>query len=212
MAVGTYALTTLAAVNSILKLTADGSTIDAFVENLVDRVTTRIEGFCDRKLAARDYVYTSAAQQDDTVFSGKGLTEMWLPQYPVNSVTTLIVDGTTISARTVTEWDDTGYLIHKAEGRIELVGYTFTEGSQNIYYTYNAGYSTIPDDLEYACAKQAAMEYEESGFANSARLGLSSKDLGDQTVNYLRQAGNKPLTWLPDVEEILWLYKRRVAL
>lgn len=179
MSVGTYALTTLAAVNSYLKITADGGDRDAFIEDLIDRVTAQCEQYTGRKLKARDYHYDSADSDydpDNAILDGNGEQYLFTPQWPINSVSILTIGDTTITERE--SWDETGYVIYKDQGRIYLAGYTFTEGIKNIFLAYNAGYTTIPEDLEQSVIQQVAMAYKESDQGHG-RLGVRVQDTSD---------------------------------
>ena len=76
MAVGTYALTSLANLKSWLGITA--STDDAVLEKAIDRATARIESFIGRQILSRSYTEWR---------SGAGVDTIRLHQYPVTQVT-----------------------------------------------------------------------------------------------------------------------------
>jgi hypothetical protein len=76
MAVGPYALTSLANLKEYLGITGTGS--DALLEKCIDRATARIEVYCGRKLKARNFAEWR---------NGCGSEEIRLYQYPVQSVT-----------------------------------------------------------------------------------------------------------------------------
>ena len=71
MAVGTYALTSLAKVKAFLGIS--GTTNDTLLETLVDRVTALAESYTNRKLKARDYSYDPDAagyDADNAILDG----------------------------------------------------------------------------------------------------------------------------------------------
>lgn len=78
MAVDQYALTTLAAANTYLGLTADGGVVDAYVETLINRASDMIESALNRLLKARLYVKER--------HSGIGQEQLYFNQYPVLAV------------------------------------------------------------------------------------------------------------------------------
>lgn len=204
MAVGTYALTSLANLKEYLNITGDGN--DTLLENLVDRATELIENFTNRKLKARDYHYDSdesAYDSDNAVMDGNDRDRMIMPQHPVNTVTTVRINTLSISVRSTVF--DTGYVLDKKNGIIFLAGYIYTLGIKNIEFVYNAGYSTIPEDLEQACIEQAAWMWRQST-PGGAMLGVSAKTLADGSVSY----ATKDL--LPQVRRVLERYKKRIAL
>jgi len=78
MAVGKYALTTLAHANTELGLTADGGVVDARIEGLIDKATATIESALNRKIMVRLY--------SKERYDGKRQDELYLEQYPVLAV------------------------------------------------------------------------------------------------------------------------------
>ena len=78
MAIDTYALTTLAAANTYLGLTADGGVVDAYVETLINRASDIIESALNRLLKVRLYVKKR--------ISGNGQEILYFEQYPVLAV------------------------------------------------------------------------------------------------------------------------------
>lgn len=78
MAVGTYALTSLANLKSFLGITS--TTDDVILEKCIDRATAIIESHCDRKLKARTFYEFLMPEGDKTV-----RTE----EHPINSIDTI---------------------------------------------------------------------------------------------------------------------------
>jgi len=78
MAIDTYALTTLAAANTYLGLTADGGVVDAYIETLINRASDIIESALNRLLKARLYVKER--------YSGNNQEALYFNQYPVLAV------------------------------------------------------------------------------------------------------------------------------
>jgi len=203
MGVGTYALTSSANLKSYLNLSV--ATHDTLLENLIDRTTELFENFTNRKLKARDYSYISTAaayDSDNATIDGNGRDAIPAPQFPINSLTTLRVDTMEIDARGGV--NQSGYVLDKASGIIRLAGYIFGKGLRNVELVYNAGYSTVPEDLEQACIEQAAWAFRESG-AGSALLGVSAKTMPDGSISYT----TKDL--LATVKMVLNRHKRRFA-
>jgi len=201
MAVGTYALTSLANLKQFLNITGSGN--DAFLENLVDRTTDLFENLTNRNLKARDYSYDSGAaayDPDNAVFDGNGMDTLILPQYPVNNVTTLRINETEIDERPSIY--GCGWVLDRKNGILHLVCYVFTGGRQNIDLAYNAGYSTVPEDLEQAVIEHAAWLWRQST-PGGAMLGVSSKSLADGTITYMGKE------MLPQVSMVIHKYRKR---
>lgn len=200
MAVDTYALTTLAAVKSYLKIESVDADRDTLLEALIDAVSGLFETHTFRKLKARDY--SPATTPDDAILDGSGGIHLMLGQYPVVSVTTLEVNGTEISVRESVH--GYGYVIDKGAGVLRLSGYVFSTGMQNVEVTYRAGYETVPGDIAQACVEQTAWQFGESARGHG-NLGLKAKDIRDGQVQY--QTG----ALLSRVKDVLGYYKRRVV-
>lgn len=204
MPVGTYALTSTTNLKSYLNLTV--TTHDTLLEKLIDRATGLIENFTNRNLKARDYHYDSAEDAydpDNAVLDGNGADRLILPQRPINSVTTLRVNEIEIDARESVY--ECGYVIDKKDGVILLSGYLFTRGIKNVEMAYNAGYATVPDDLEQATIEQAAWMFKQST-AGSALLGEVSRSLPDGSISF------SAADLLPQVKRALEKYRARFAL
>ena len=203
MAVGTYALTTLAKLKSFMSISGSGN--DTLLENSIDRTTALFETETRRKLLARDYSYDSDSSDydaDNAIMDGNNRDEIALPQYPVNSVTTIKINSTSIPQRDTVF--DTGWVLDKKNGILRMIGYLFSEGMANIELEYNASYSTVPDDLESACSAQAAWLFKQS-VPGGNLLGVSSKNLADGSINYTAK------DLLPSVKSTLHNYKRRFS-
>jgi hypothetical protein len=84
----------------------------------------------------------STAYQD--VVDGDGSHSLVLDQWPVTSVTSLVVDGvTTIPAATSADRSNaaySGYLLYPKTGKLELRGFRFSRGRQNVAVSYTAGF------------------------------------------------------------------------
>ena len=97
MAIDQYALTTLAAANTYLGLTADGGVVDAYVETLINSASDIIESALLRLLKVRLYVKKR--------ISGNGQETLYFEQYPVLAVN---LDNLA--------WDATGKKVTRNDG------------------------------------------------------------------------------------------------
>jgi len=97
MAVGTYALATLSNCNEYLGFTSgDNATRDTKVEHLIDRSTSIIESYCDRKFKSRSYRLER--------YDGDGSEFLFTKQRPIRSINS--VNLQTQNALTITCEDD----------------------------------------------------------------------------------------------------------
>ncbi len=203
MALTIDALTSLAQVKQYLGLSA--ATHDALLEGLIEVVSAQFNAFCGRKLMARDYSHLSespAFDPDNALLSGAGYPELLLPQYPVLSLTTLVVAGQTIPASSD---GGLGWVLDAGAGVLSLVGMVFPRQPHNVGLVYRAGFSAAPPDLAQAAVEQSAVRFQESA-AGQGRLGISARTLADGSVSY--HSGEL----LPQVKAVLERYRNRSLL
>ena len=160
-------LTTYANVKEYLGLTDDND--EDFIGNLITRASDFIAKYCRRVFQDADYT---------EYYNGVGNRSICLKQYPVNSVASLHDDldreyGTDHLIAT------TDYVIDEDAGILTLDGYRFGAGLKNIKVVYNAGYATIPANLEQACIELVSMKYN-----TKESEGIKSEKIGSYSVSY----------------------------
>ncbi|MFH1057805.1 MAG: head-tail connector protein [Pseudomonadota bacterium] len=204
MALSADALASLAMVKTYLGLTSGDH--DALLESLIEAVSAQFMAYTGRKLTARDYSpdpLSPAYDPDNAWLDGSGYAEQLLPQYPVVSVTSVVLDGQALPA--ALEPGQSGYVVDSAAGVLALVCGVFGRGRRNLAIAYRAGFAPVPADLMQACVEQAATRFQESG-AGQGRLGVSARTLADGSVSYATAA------LLPQVAAVLDRYRARSLL
>lgn len=152
-------LTTLAAVKAHGSIS--GTEQDALISKLITEVSLGIDNYCNRPLM-------SAARTD--VRNGHGGNTMLLRDFPVSSVSSVVIDGRTIPS---SDWS----LVDRS---VVLDGYTFTRGRMNVKIDYVAGYSTVPADIELSCIETILMCLKRF-----SHMDVSSKSLAGETVSFI---------------------------
>lgn len=139
-------LTTLENLKEYLRIeTTDDDTL---LQKIITRTSDWIQKYCARNFIAQDYTEQ---------YNGDGTNTLLVKQYPVNSIASAYDDTSrefgADTAITVSELviDDGGIIIFDTN--------RFSAGYKNVKITYNAGYATIPQDLEEACLKLCASNY-----------------------------------------------------
>ena len=96
---------------------------------------------------------------------------------PVNSITSITEDG-----QTLTEGNEDDFVFH-SNGRLERVGIRWSGAKpRNITVVYNAGYSTIPDDIRFTSARiSARMVLSALNLGSQAKAGAVDTHLADST-------------------------------
>lgn len=104
----------------------------------------------------------------------------------------------------VAEYD---YEVNENNGIVEL-SWSPKTGFRNVYVTYVAGYSTFPDDLQYAVkvmVKSAYTQYQDETH------GLSSYSIGDVTKRFggsVNTQNTIDSSMVPEVRDILAKYRK----
>lgn len=153
---------TIAQVKDLRGITV--TTSDALLTTLVARVSQAVRNYCKRDFEAQTYT----EYQD-----GKGTDEILVNQFPINSITSLthVDENDTV----VYTWTSTDYA-RETWGLIRLRDGIFKSGIKNIKIVYNAGYTTIPVDLQQACIAWVSWLFEDR---NQQRLGIISRIMND---------------------------------
>ena len=179
-------LTTIENVKGYLGISV--ATDDALLDRLVTSASAYIQSWLNRTFFAQTYTDT---------FDGMGFNSRMVSNYPILSVTNVIVD--TQSIPLAPNALASGYVI--AERRIMLRGYQFNSGVLNCSVTYTAGYASVPPEIGQACIEIVANRYREKD-----RIGLTSKGLAGETIAYSQKD-------FPDsVRTILNNYKKVVPI
>ena len=167
----------------------------AYLALLITAASTAIERYCKR-------IFESAAYVDEE-YHGNGTTAMFLDNFPVTTLTSIVVvefDGT-LSTMLGTNYD-----VREATGEIQVAGDCtgdycyFPKGFNNLRANYTAGYATVPEDVQEACAQLIAWMY---GMA-SLLPGVKSEKLGDYAMSF---GGVSTGEWPVMVKEILAQYR-----
>lgn len=162
--------------------TTDSTTI---VKMIVNYVSNFIEGqlvssdiieggYCHRRFIDTDYTLAE--------YTGNNRKHLLLRQYPINSITTITLDGTTLFPSGSSTLADLGfYISNDITGAVFYDNIWTVDLPNNITITYNGGYSQIPFDLEYAALFLSARMWERKGkeILKSERLGDYSYTVQD---------------------------------
>ena len=180
-----YDLTTLDVVKAYLKIGAQDKDQDDllilmimaatdFVEGQLVNVDEMNGGYCNRRFAAT--AYTSAK------YTGQGFRDLFMRQYPINSITTIVIDDTTEFPSGSDTLADLGFYIDTdAAGNIINTGIWPSGDPQNIVITYNAGHAVIPSDLQLAAIALVSLRWLKKGTEpyKSEKIGNYSYTLQD---------------------------------
>ena len=139
-------------------------------------MTNSIIPFADQIIKTYLGYDVEAANQTETLF-GDNNREINLKHIPVNSVSSITEDGNAL-----TEGNENDFVFH-SNGRVERVlGRWSGAKPKNISVSYNAGYSTIPDDIKFTSARICARIILSSlNLSSNADSGAVNTHLADST-------------------------------
>lgn len=130
-------------------LNVGGSTSDAFLTAQITLISDAIEAYCRRSFTQANWAQTFYCEDFD------GPTkELTLYHFPLVSVASVVVDGTTLDSGT--------YRLNKPTGSLVRVrgNYGFITGDVTVV-TYAAGYATIPSPISNAVYELVAGRYNK---------------------------------------------------
>jgi hypothetical protein len=186
MTLNANALTTVAVAKDHLGIPSSDTTQDSRIEMFINVVSDRISNYCERQLVAANII---------DVCHGGMSNMLMLQEWPINSVTEIAIDntgvfgsGTVIDAATYRVIDE-GTLLYNS---------TFPYGYGNIRIKYNAGYATIPGDIQMACLLFVEWLYRFRSTQNIGRTGFSK---GGESVTILQDMP-------PIIKSLLEPYRR----
>jgi hypothetical protein len=145
-------------------------------EQLINAASAVANQYTGRKLAGRDYTVT---------VDGSGRKELLLPEYPINSITSIYLDtarefGASTEITDYLSYDDDGLIYYEAG---------FPEIRQCVKITYNAGFPietgdsicTAPEDVQIAVIEIVKWYSERlSGAAIGVRSIQNPDGIGTQ--------------------------------
>jgi hypothetical protein len=147
-----------------------------FSSTLQTSITNNIIPFADQVI--KTYLGYDIELADHTeILFGDNIRELALKHIPVNSITSITEDGNSLS-----EGNESDYVYH-SNGRVERVlGRWSGAKPKNITIVYNAGYSTIPDDIKFTSARVSArIVMSALNLSSQAKTGTVETHLSDST-------------------------------
>ena len=197
MSVAASSLITAAQFKTYLGPEYSGTLNDSLFELLIDSVSEVFNSRTGRMLAKTTHT--------DQYFDGNGKQDLFLPNYPVISITSIYEDGVLL-----TEGEDGDYVVDYAGGVVSRVRGTWLRGRQTIKITYAAGYvvqgaspvageTALPADLKLGCMMQVAREWKKT---QGSEWGETSRSFPDGSTSHVERG------LLKEVEEILQKYRR----
>jgi len=117
---------------------------DTLIDFCLTTAQAEIEKYIGYSLEAKDY--TTKIDGVEGYFMNIGIK-------PINSITSISIDG---NAQTINNFIfRNSFIIQKNKENV------FTEGIENVEIVYNAGWTTVPDDIQNVCRQIATLYWAE---------------------------------------------------
>lgn len=180
MSLVAYSLTTRQNLKDVLGITANDTTTNNLLDNIINRATDIIEKYCN----GRRFASTAYTNQE---YDGTGTKYIDLKHWPVTALTAYDRNDGDFST---TNWNTLNVenikLIDDGDGPGQVFySFGFARGVRNYRFTYTAGYSTIPNDIEEACLQLASYIYNDK-----KNKGMKSESLGEYSYTKESLVGN----------------------
>lgn len=144
-----------------------GNSDDVLISRLISAASKLMKTYMNRDIEAKDYT---------EIFDGKGNGFHVFGNYPVNSVS--FVYAGSLSVMPAIEFNSAGYVYD--DEKVVLNGNVFPRGMLNCKVVYNAGFTTIPDDLEQACCELVSIKYKQI-----EHIDQQSKVVAGENVSFI---------------------------
>lgn len=191
MALNANALTTLAMAKIYLRIPVLETSQDFLIELLINSSSQAIEQECNRVLKNRPAPLVE-------YHHGRRSNLILLREFPIISITELRFDALSVFTDPSTLVDPATYSLADDDMSIIRKNGFFPDGTKNIKVTYDAGYVTIPSDLEHACLWMVTWYYK---IRISEDIGRTSKSKEGESLSYSQEMPN-------DIRECILRYKR----
>lgn len=165
----TNALTTLDRVKQHLNIDSADTDFDDLLTRFINAATSKIEGFLDRKIKKRSHV-----EKHD----GVGQDQLVVREWPIVSITELKLKDTDHTADVEPDSEEISIVFKDSSN---CPG-TFGHGRRRISVTYEAGYDTIPSDIEEAAIWTVEYFYD---MRSDQRIGVETTSKNAETTRFL---------------------------
>lgn len=170
-----YSLTTVSKVKTYLGISV--STWDSVLEELVNDCTVWLENEMGGRRIFND-ASDATEYHDGGDSTGYGKRSLFLKRFPIASVTSISYRSGTPGTPVWVAYTADDYERIDNEGTLHFL-FTLPVGRQNIKVVYKAGYTTIPHDLNLACQKLVAKEFDKR-----KSQGIKSEGIGGANVTW----------------------------
>ena len=170
----TYALTTLANAKDHLDIPALNTDFDDRITSMINQASARIEAYLDRKILKRSYTEYR---------DGNRSNRLTLRNFPSDKPTELWIDTSHAFTDVNNQLALTEYDVDSV-GSLQLLERVFPKGIRVLKIVYEAGFDTVPYDIENACLFLVEWYYNKQ---SDKSIAQDSKGKNGENVKFLTQ-------------------------
>jgi hypothetical protein len=142
---------------------------EAYASLLINGASRLANNYARRHLAARDYTET---------YDGTGVERLILREFPINSVSSVRIDG---DRNFGADTEVTDYIVYEEEGELWRTAGVWPDYRKGIQVQYNAGLDPVPEDLKIAVLEVVAFNWKRF---QSKAIGARSQTAEGVTTDY----------------------------
>jgi hypothetical protein len=188
-----FDLTSLTNVKAEMGITV--TTYDTLLSRYISSASLAAAKFCNRVFVVEGVQDRLSSIRDSVLFRNRA-DVLQLSRWPVVDIISVVVDGTTLV-------EDTDFLTDAVNGqltRIDSSGLRTPWCGSVIVINYEAGYETIPSDVEDAAIRMVTARYRSKGRDRNVKSDTVD---GVGAIQYWIPSGSDAGNLTPDVCDIL---------
>ena len=193
-------LTTLS--NALVWLGCPSDDIHGTLQRVITAVSTAIQTWAARPLKAADRV---------DIFDGRGRSRIMMPDYPINSVSKVTIGELMtidVPPRIISPGSPApGYTFSDKFVYVDPP-YFFDKGRRNVRIEYNAGYITVPLDLEQGCLTWIKAIMDGANYSAALKSASAGQTKLDFSFVQTHLTSNLTVTMPPAVHNMLVSYQK----
>jgi hypothetical protein len=168
------------------------------LQRVITAVSTAIQSWAARPLKAADRV---------DVFDGRGRTRIMMSDYPINSVASVIIGEMMQVSVPPRSSASPGFTFSDKFVYVDPP-YFFDKGRRNVQISYNAGYLTVPLDLEQGCLTWIKAIMDGANYSAALKSASAGQTKLDFSFAQTKLTSNLTVTMPPSVHNMLVSYQK----
>jgi hypothetical protein len=174
------------------------------LQRVITAVSVAIQNWAARPLKAADHV---------EVFDGRGRSRIMMSDYPINSVSSVIIGDlwqVSVPPRVVVPGGGNTQPGYTFSDKFVYVDqpYLFEKGKRNVQISYNAGFTSVPLDLEQGCLTWIKAIMDGANYSAALKSASAGQTKLDWSHIQTKLTSSLTMTMPPAVHNMLVSYQK----